>query len=71
MTTVALSVELQVDIPGSKITSQVTSVHDAAGTDRTADFRVFCAAAHLPLSSQAEIEVALHEYVKARGTTLP
>jgi len=71
MTTVALSVELQVGIPGSKITSQVTSVHDAAGTDRTADFRAFCAAANLPLSTQADIEVALHEYVKAMSITLP
>jgi hypothetical protein len=71
MTTVALSVELEVDIPGSKITSKVQSVHDAAGSDRTTDFRQFCAAAELACNSKAEIEIALHEYVKARTHTLP
>ncbi len=71
MTTVALSVELQVDIPGERITSEVRSVHDAAGMDRTADFRAFCAACGYPCGTQAEIEHALHEYVKAHTHSLP
>ena len=71
MTTVAVSVELQVDIPGSKITAEVKSVHDAAGTDRTTEFRDFCAASGIACSTQAEIEYALHQYVKARTHHLP
>jgi hypothetical protein len=71
MTTIALSVELQVDIPGSKITSKVKSVHDAAGTDRTSDFRQFCKTASLLCNTQSEIELALHEYVKAGTHSLP
>ena len=71
MTTVSISVELQVDIPGSKITSEVKSVHDAAGTDRTDDFRKFCTTTGVPCTTQPEIESALHEYVKARTHSLP
>jgi len=70
MTTVVLSVELEVDIPGSEITSKAQSVHDAAGVNRTTDFRQFCANAGLPLNRQAEIELALLDYVKARNQTL-
>ncbi len=71
MTTVALSVELEVDIPGSKITSRVKTVHDAEGTDRTSDFQQFCKTNGISCSTQSEIESALHEYVKARPHILP
>lgn len=71
MATVALTIDLTVDIPNTKVSATVQKVSDSMGTDRTADFLNFCSTSNLPLSSQGEIEHAVVEFAKARQTSLP
>lgn len=71
MTTVALSVDLIVDIPNMKVSTRVQRVSDSQGSDRTSDFLMFCNAKSLPIATQAEVEHAITAFVKAHEGTLP
>ncbi len=71
MATVALTVDLTVDIPNAKVSATVQKITDSMGQDRTEDFRKFCSDQNLPLSSQSDIEQAVVEFAKARQTSLP
>ena len=71
MTTVVLNVDLVVDIRNSKASAVLKKVSDSTGTDRTKDFENFCTTQNFPLSTQAEIEEATVEFVKANPNSLP
>lgn len=71
MSKVAISAELEVDIPNSKVTARVKHVSDAMGADRTAEFIQHCKTNKLPISSQSEIEHAVVEYTRAYASSLP
>jgi hypothetical protein len=71
MATVAITVDLTVDIPNAKVSATVQRICDSMGQDRTEDFRKFCSDKNLFLSSQGDIEQAVVEFAKARQTSLP
>lgn len=71
MSTVAISVELDINITNSTATARVRKVSDSVGADRTAEFVGYCRANSLPITSQSEIEHAIVEYVKAHQSSLP
>lgn len=71
MTTVALSVDLIVDIPNAKVSTRVQKISDSQGADRTSEFLMFCKAQNLALTTQADAEHAVIAFVKENKATLP
>jgi hypothetical protein len=71
MATVALTIDVTVDIPNARISATVQKVSDSMGADRTADFNRFCSSNSLPLTTQSEIEHAVVEFAKAYQSSLP
>lgn len=71
MATVALTVDLTVDIPNDEVSATVQKVSDSMGNDRTTDFRSFCSSNNLPLTTQGEIEHAIVQFTKANQNSLP
>jgi hypothetical protein len=71
MTTVALSVDLIVDIPNSTPTTRVHRVSDSQGADRTAEFLTFCTSQNHSLARQGDVEEALTDFVITHAARLP
>jgi hypothetical protein len=55
-----------VDIPNAERAASVTSVVTSSGEDITRSFTRFCEEHGLPLTSEAEIESAAHEYARKK-----
>lgn len=74
MTQLTLTVEMIVEIPSKAFTAKVTRVVNSHNQDITANFTSYCTSKALPLTSQAEIEVASERFTndfQNSGQVLP